>query len=287
MMNKITKTMLISAIMNTLLSFIKIIFGFIGKSTALIADGVHSFSDLATDFIAILGGILSRKPADEKHPFGHGKIEYVTSLGIGLLVLCLGFTLIYKAFATEIQIPSLLISLVSLFTIISNDFLAHYICIKGKEYKNNILIASGKESKADVYSSIFVFVSIVLMQFADRISLLGYANLMATFVISLFIIHTGYSILKDNISILLEEQITDENYKDSIQNSILSYEEIKELQSFYILRYGPYYKLIATVIMDKTISLEKAHYIIDDIEEKLKKKDTKIQYVFIHMEPEK
>ena len=96
-----------------------------------------------------------------------------------------------------------------------------------------------------------------------------------------------HSILKDNISILLEEQITDENYKDSIQNSILSYEEIKELQSFYILRYGPYYKLIATVIMDKTISLEKAHYIIDDIEEKLKKKDTKIQYVFIHMEPEK
>lgn len=286
-MNKITKTMTVSAVTNTFLSFIKIIFGFIGNSTALIADGVHSFSDLATDCIAILGGFLSRKPADEKHPFGHGKIEYVTSLGIGLLVLLLGFTLIYKAFEVDIQIPSLIMVSVSLFTIISKYFLAHYISIKGKEYNNNILIASGKESKADVYSSIFVLISIVLMQFSNQISLLKYANLIATLVISLFIIKTGYDILKDNISILLEEQITDEDYKENIQNIILSYEEIRELQSFYILRYGPYYKLIATVIMDKTISLEHAHNIIDEIEEKIKKKDKKIQYVFIHMEPEK
>lgn len=286
-MNKVTKTMTVSALTNTFLSFIKIIFGFIGNSTALIADGVHSFSDLATDCIAILGGFLSRKPADEKHPFGHGKIEYVTSLGIGLLVLFLGFTLIYKAFEVDIQIPSLMMVLVSLFTILSKYFLAHYISTKGKEYNNNILIASGKESKADVYSSIFVLISIILMQFSNQIPLLKYANLAVTLLISFFILHTGYSILKDNISILLEEQITDEDYKKNIQNIILSYEEIKYLQSFYILRYGPYYKLIATVIMDKTISLEHAHNIIDEIEEKIKKKDKKIQYVFIHMEPEK
>lgn len=286
-MNKVTKTMTVSALTNTFLSFIKIIFGFIGNSTALIADGVHSFSDLATDCIAILGGFLSRKPADEKHPFGHGKIEYVTSLGIGLLVLFLGFTLIYKAFEVDIQIPSLMMVLVSLFTILSKYFLAHYISTKGKEYNNNILIASGKESKADVYSSIFVLISIILMQFSHQLSLLKYANLAVTLLISFFILHTGYSILKDNISILLEEQITDEDYKKNIQNIILSYEEIKYLQSFYILRYGPYYKLIATVIMDKMISLEHAHNIIDEIEEKIKKKDKKIQYVFIHMEPEK
>lgn len=286
-MNKITKTMLVSAITNTFLSLVKIIFGFIGKSTALIADGVHSFSDLATDFIAILGGFLSRKPADEKHPFGHGKIEYLTSLAIGVLVLFLGFTLIYNAFSAEIQIPSLLMILVSLFTILSKYFLARYISMKGKEYNNNILIASGKESKADVYSSIFVLLSILLMQFSDQISILKYANLTATLVISLFIIKTGYDIMKDNISILLEEQIMDENYKESIQKLIINYEEVKQLQAFYILRYGPYYKLIATVVMDKTISLEKAHHIIDDIEEKLKRKDKKIQYVFIHMEPEK
>jgi len=286
-MNKIIKTMTVSAVTNTFLSLIKIIFGFIGNSTALIADGVHSFSDLATDCIAILGGFLSRKPADEKHPFGHGKIEYITSLGIGLLVLFLGFTLIYKAFEVDIQIPSLLMIFVSLFTIISKYFLAHYISVKGKEFHNNILIASGKESKADVYSSIFVLISIILMQFSNRISLLKYANLTVTLFISFFILHTGYSIIKDNISILLEEQITDEDYKENIENIILSYEEIRQLQSFYILRYGPYYKLIATVMMDKTISLEHAHNIIDEMEDAIKNKDKKIQYVFIHMEPEK
>lgn len=285
-MNKVTKAILISAITNTILSFFKIIFGFIGKSTALIADGVHSFSDLSTDLIAIIGDFLCGKPADEKHPFGHGKIEYITSLIIGVLVLFLGFILIYKVFDTKIQIPSIIVVSVSMFTIIVKFFLARYISLKGKQYKNNILIASGKESKADVYSSIFVLISIICMQFSNQISFLKYTNLIATIVVSIFIIKTGYDIIKDNISILLEEQIIDFDYKKSIEEVLTSHKEIIEIRSFYVLRYGPYYKLIATVIMDKTISLEKAHNIIDKIEEKIKKEDDKIHYVFIHMEPE-
>ena len=85
-MNKITKVLLVSSITNIFLSIIKIIFGFIGKCSSLIADGIHSLSDLSTDVIAIIGNKMSLKPADKEHPFGHGKTEYITSMIIGLII---------------------------------------------------------------------------------------------------------------------------------------------------------------------------------------------------------
>lgn len=282
---KITKVLLVSSITNIFLSIIKILFGFIGKCNALIADGIHSLSDLSTDFVAIFGNHLSLKPADKKHPFGHGKTEYITSVIIGIVIILLGLSLIYNIFNKEIIIPNLLMILVSLFTIISKYILSSYIYKKGIEYSNNILIASGKESKADVYSSIFVLISIVLMQFSNELSILKYADMLSTVIISLFIIKTGFNILKDNIGILLEEQVLDKEYINNIKNIITSFNEIVEIKDLYILRYGPYFKLVSNVIM-KDLSLIDAHKIIDEIEKKLKEKDDKIKYVFIHMEPQ-
>ena len=282
---KITKVLLVSSITNIFLSIIKILFGFIGKCNALIADGIHSLSDLSTDFVAIFGNHLSLKPADKKHPFGHGKTEYITSVIIGIVIILLGLSLIYNIFNKEITIPNLLMILVSLFTIISKYILSSYIYKKGIEYSNNILIASGKESKADVYSSIFVLISIILMQFSNELKILKYADMLSTVIISLFIIKTGFNILKDNIGILLEEQVLDKEYIKEIKNIITSFNEIVEIKDLYILRYGPYFKLVSNVIM-KDLSLTDAHKIIDEIEKKLKEKDDKIKYVFIHMEPQ-
>lgn len=275
---------MVSSITNIFLSIIKILFGFIGKCNALIADGIHSLSDLSTDFVAIFGNHLSLKPADKKHPFGHGKTEYITSMIIGIVIIILGLTLIYNIFDKEIIIPNLLMILVSLFTIISKLLLSNYIYKKGIKYSNNILIASGKESKADVYSSIFVLISIILMQFSNEFSILKYADMVSTIIIALFIIKTGFNILKDNIGILLEEQVLDKKYLNNIKKIITSFDEIVEVKDLYILRYGPYYKLVSNVIM-KDLLLTDAHNIIDEIENKLKEQDDRIKYVFIHMEP--
>ena len=281
---KITKVLLVSSITNIFLSIIKILFGFIGKCNALVADGIHSLSDLSTDFVAIFGNHLSLKPADNKHPFGHGKTEYLTSMIIGIVIIILGLSLIYNIFNKEIIIPNLIMILVSLFTIISKLLLSNYIYKKGVLYSNNILIASGKESRADVYSSIFVLLSIVLMQFSNEVSILKYADMFSTIIIALFIIKTGFNILKDNIGILLEEQVLDKKYLKEIKSIITSFDEIVEIKDLYVLRYGPYYKLVSNVIM-KDLLLTDAHNVIDEIENKLKEKDNRIKYVFIHMEP--
>ena len=123
------------------------------------------------------------------------------------------------------------------------------------------------------------------MQFSNQIEIFKYADLIGTIVIALLIIKTGYNVLMDNVSILLEEQVIDHDYLDEIKQTVLSFKEITAVNDLHVLRYGPYYKLIGTVIMQNNISLNKAHKIIDRLEITLQKKDERIKYVFIHMEP--
>lgn len=284
-MRKENKVMLTSMIVNSFLSIIKIIVGLIGKSSALIADGIHSFSDLFTDVFAIFGNLLSRKPADEKHPFGHGKLEYLTSIGIGLVILFVGFSIIYNSYNTKIIIPSILVVLVSLFTIISKYLLAHYIIKKGKEYKNNILISSGKESSMDVLSSVVVLVATILMRFSSKIEILKYADKIATIIVGLFIIKVGFDVLKENISTILGEQEIDPVYLENIRKIITKEKEVMCVDELTLIKYGYYFKIVCEVGMNGNLSLKKSHDVLEKIEKELKKYDERNRYITIHVNP--
>lgn len=125
-MNQTSKVMFISFFTNFFLSLFKMMIGWIGKSSALVADGLHSFSDLVTDIVALLGNFLSRKPADHEHPYGHGKSEYVTNLVIGTIVFLLGLGIISSSISKEVIIPSKIVIYVSLFTIVSKFLLSSF-----------------------------------------------------------------------------------------------------------------------------------------------------------------
>lgn len=282
-MSTLTKVMSVSFITNFALSLLKIVIGWIGKSGALVADGIHSFSDLTTDIVAIVGNRLARKPADLKHPYGHGKSEYVTSMIIGSVVLLLGLGIISSSTNRTIVIPSLIVIIVSLFTIVAKFLLAYYLIHCGKKYQNTILIASGKESSADVISSIVVLVSSILMQFSSTISILKYADILASIIVGIFVVHTGFEILKENISIILGEQETNQTYRQSFIDFILKEPEIKSVDHFYLLKYGPYYTLDMEISMDGRMTLEDAHQLAHKMERSIQKKDERISKINIHI----
>lgn len=270
---------------NLFLAIIKIICGLIGRSSALIADGIHSFSDLLTDIIAILGNFFSLKPADEKHPYGHGKLEYLTSIAIGIMVMLIGLILIGSSANREISIPSLLVILVSCFTIIAKLILSRYLIKKGELYNNSILIASGKESSADVISSIVVLISGILMQLVSVSEILKYADKIASIIVGIFIVHTGYSILKENISGIIGEQETSNECIENLRKLILNNQEIKKIDSMVLLKFGSYYKVIIEISMDGNISLKKSHDIVDKLEKIIKINEEKAKYITIHVNP--
>jgi len=284
-MNIISKVMSISFITNTFLSIFKIMFGFIGKSGALIADGIHSLSDTLTDVFAIIGNKISTKPADKKHPFGHGNAEYLTCIIIGCIIFSLGISIIYEGIVKQVTIPSFYVAVISLITIFAKLLLSKFILNKGYKYNSNILIASGKESFSDVISSIVVLISVLLSQLKQVNIIFASCDKIAMIIVGLLIIKIAYTILKENLSNLLGEQVNDKNYINEFTKIINNNELVKKVDKLIILKSGPNYKIDCELSMDPDIKLREVHDNLEKIENEIKNKDNRIINIIIHVNP--
>ena len=284
-MEKVTKVLVKSLIVNILLTLTKFVFGIIYKSKVLVADGIHSLSDLATDVVSIYGSKLSLKPADNEHPYGHGKIEYLTSIVIGAVILALALSLLGNSLNAKNTIASNMVLYVTIFTILAKYLISRYILSKGVKYKSNLLIASGKESRADVISSAIVIVTYFLSKLSSYSKIFLYSDTIGTFIIGLIILKTAYRILKENIVSILGEIEQDEEYLDKIREIILENSEVVNIEELNIIKYGHYYQANITINMDSNVTLEDACLVSDRIKKKLINKKTRISYAKISINP--
>lgn len=284
-MEKVTKVLVKSLIVNILLTLTKFVFGLIYKSKVLVADGIHSLSDLATDVVSIYGSKLSLKPADNEHPYGHGKIEYLTSIVIGAVILALALSLLGNSLNAKTTITSNMVLYVTIFTILAKYLISRYILSKGVKYKSNLLIASGKESRSDVISSAIVIITYFLSKLSSYSKIFLYSDTIGTFIIGLIILKTAYRILKENIVSILGEIEQDEEYLDKIRKIILENSEVVNIEELNIIKYGHYYQANITINMDSDVTLEDACLVSDRIKKKLINKKTRISYAKISINP--
>ena len=284
-MEKVTKVLVKSLIVNILLTLTKFVFGIIYKSKVLVADGIHSLSDLATDVVYIYGSKLSLKPADNEHPYGHGKIEYLTSIVIGAVILALALSLLGNSLNAKNTIASNMVLYVTIFTILAKYLISRYILSKGVKYKSNLLVASGKESRSDVISSAIVIITYFLSKLSSYSKIFLYSDTIGTFIIGLIILKTAYRILKENIVSILGESEQDEEYLDKIREIILENSEVVNIEELNIIKYGHYYQANITINMDSDVTLEDACLVSDRIKKKLINKKTRISYAKISINP--
>lgn len=284
-MEKATKVLVKSLIVNILLTLTKFVFGLIYKSKVLVADGIHSLSDLATDVVSIYGSKLSLKPADNEHPYGHGKIEYLTSIVIGAVILALALSLLGNSLNAKTTITSNMVLYVTIFTILAKYLISRYILSKGVKYKSNLLVASGKESRSDVISSAIVIVTYFLSKLSSYSRIFLYSDTIGTFIIGLIILKTAYRILKENIVSILGESEQDEEYLDKIREIILENSEVVNIEELNIIKYGHYYQANITINMDSDVTLEDACLVSNRIKKKLINKKTRISYAKISINP--
>lgn len=280
-MNKITKTLLVSVSVNICLVVCKLIIGFLGSSKALIANAIHSLTDLITDGIAIVGNNFSMRPADNKHPYGYGQIEYVTNIIVGLVILILGITQIINAFSGNVDIPSNIIIYTSVIAIIVKYTLAKYITIKGKEYKSGILIVSGFESKADALTTFFVIISALLSKLTVYNELYKYSDNVCTFVIGLYISYVSLKILKENAFDLIDKVEDNQELINKIKKKILKNVEIKDITSLSLIKYGTYYTANLEIALNKNIKLKDIKEINKRLERQLINRRTRISYLVL------
>ncbi len=285
---KLESIMKRSFLVNIFLVVIKIITGFLFNSVALIADGIHSISDLLSDVFVILGIRHSLKPADDEHPFGHGKFEYVLSLMLGVFILIIAYGLgkeVIVNYNDPVVIPGFITLIVVVFVVIIKLFLARYLIKKGEEQDSLIIKASGKESLTDVFSSIVVFIGILSVLIGEKleISILLKGDKIASIIIALFIINIGVRIIYEAITALQGKAVHPEicgEYKVKI----VDVKGVMDVDNIDMIAYGPYYQALVDIKVDGNMSIKEGHDIADKVSELLYS-DEKVCHVVIHVNP--
>lgn len=278
-----------SFFVNIFLVILKLISGFLFNSSALIADGVHSISDLLSDIFVLLGIRHSVKPADEDHPFGHGKFEYVLSLFLGISIIVIAYNLgknVILGFNEVTIIPSYLSLIVILIVVVIKLYLARYLIRRGKELDSEIISASGQESFSDVISSGVVFIGVISVFVGDffNIEFLTKGDKVSSIIIALFIVRIGIKIIWDSIQSLQGRTVKKEickGYKEIIE----SVSGVILVDQLDMIAYGPYYQAIVEIQVKADISVEAGHNIAHSVYEKLLENE-KICHVSVHVNPE-
>lgn len=286
----IYKVTIIGSIVNALLIVIKFIAGILGRSSALIADAVHSLTDFVTDIVVLVFVRISGKPRDKEHSYGHGKFETLATLIIGVFLAAAGVGLFISGLDKVISSlqgailpePTWLALGVAIASIVSKELLFRYTVKIGREVKSDAVIANAWHHRSDSISSLGTMVGIGgAMFFGEKWRIL---DPLAAVLVSVFIIKAGYDIIKPAINELLEGSLPKEQ-EEEIGNLISSVEGVKGFHNLHTRKIGNDIALDVHIKMDGDLPLVEAHEIASKVERKLRDNFGKDTFVNIHMEP--
>ena len=265
---KIVQTSIIGIVGNVLLVGAKALIGFLAHSISIITDAVNNLSDALSSVITIIGTKLSTKKPDKKHPYGHGRVEYLTSLIIGVLVLVAGGTAIYESIMTLINgtiaeynyVSIIVISL----AIVVKVALGLYFRLVGKKVNSEPLKASGKDALFDALLSVATIIGIIT-SLVWNFNVEGYIGIL----IGLFIIKSGIEILRSGISLIIGERV-DTEYANTIKKIVCSFPEVQGAYDLIVNNYGES-KSIASihVEVDDSLTARDIHHLSRNIAEKV------------------
>jgi len=286
----IYKVTIVGSFVNIVLVAFKFVAGIVGNSTAMIADAVHSLSDLMTDVIIIVFVSISSKPKDKSHDYGHGKFETFATLLIGIILLVVGLGIALNGGTEIIKIikgesdkePKMIAFYAAIASIISKEILYRYTIIQGRKLKSDATIANAWHHRSDGLSSIGTAVGIggaILL--GEKWTIL---DPLAALIVSFFICKVAYDLMKPCIEELMEKSLPDE-VENEIIETVMSFTGVSDLHNLHTRKMGNIYAIEFHVRMDGKISLTEAHDKITEIEHRLKEIYGQGTHVNIHTEP--
>ena len=278
------KVLIKSLLVNLILSLLKLIGSFIGGSITLLADAIHCMSDMFTDVISIIGSKLSNKKPDKEHPYGHGRIEYLTSIVMSIFIIILSISTLITSIKGEKFNTNIYAVIILIVSIISKFILSDYLIKKSKELNSNIILLNGMETRYDTYSSMLALLFVLLSLISNK-GILKYADIMGGVIISLLTIKVGIKLLLSNISSIIGEVDYNKDKINLINSVILEQKEIKSIRRTTLLKMGTYYKVILDLNINGDIVLNDMYEIEKKIKIDLKKLDLNIRYVTVNFKP--
>ncbi|MDE6321892.1 MAG: cation diffusion facilitator family transporter [Muribaculaceae bacterium] len=287
---EIFKVTLIGSAVNAVLIVLKFIAGFLGRSSAMVADAVHSLSDFVSDVVILVFVKIAGKPKDKTHDYGHGKFETLATVIIGLLLIGAGVGLMIGGIESVVRSingdvlerPTMLALIVAVASILSKEWLFRYTLRKGKTLNSQAVTANAWHHRSDAVSSLGTLIGIAGAMFlGDRWRIL---DPIAAIVVSILIIKSGYDIVKPCISELLEASLPEDNEK-KIVSLVKSVPGIMSVHNLRTRRIGNDIAVDLTAKMDGNLTLTEAHEKATAAEKAIKREFGRKSIINIHMEP--
>ncbi|MBD3107868.1 cation transporter [Bacillus sp. AGMB 02131] len=275
-------------VVNIALAVLKGVVGVLANSRALIADAIHSASDVVGSFAVYLGLRAAKEPPDEEHPYGHGKAESIAAIIVSLLLLLVGLEVGYssiKSFFTVREPTKPFALIVIVISIVVKEALFRYKFRLGTKLASKALIANAYEHRSDVYSSVAALVGVGASVIGAKTGLqwLEYGDPAASFVVAILVIKMAYTLGKDSIINTLDHVLPAEEV-EPLKQVILENKDVLKINSLYGRVHGYYVIVDLKISVDPYITVEEGHAIGKRVKNELLKQ-SHIHDVFVHINP--
>lgn len=280
---KITKT---GALINIILVILKVVLGYFGGSRALVADGLHSMTDLVSDAAVMVGVIAGAKPRDDNHHYGHGKVENLAEMMLGLILVLAGLFIavdsVRTVFRNDISTPSYVVIPVAVISIFSKEWLYRVTVRTGRKFHRQALIANAWHHRSDALTSVGVLLGVSL---AVLVPGLAMADAAVGFLVAIVIVRIGSKIGWDSGMRIIDTS-PGVDYELKVEHMILEVPgalTVREMKFRYV---GNMIAIEAHVGMDPELSVREGHDIATAVKGSVMEKDGRVYDVVVHMEPE-
>jgi len=269
---------------SVLLFIIKVVAWLLTSSVAILTDAMESTVNVVAGFIGLYSIILSSKPKDKEHPYGHGKVEFLSSAVEGVLISIAGLIIIYEAINNlvhphEIKKLDYGIILIAITAVV--NYIVGQICVnKGKKENSPILVASGSHLKSDTYSTLGLLVGIVLILITGE----KWIDSVAALVFAFIIIFTGYKIIRRSIAGIMDE--TDNAIIDDIIKVLNQHREVEwiDVHNMRVINYAGFYHIDCHLTVPFYINVNEAHHLLDRLTNLLTKHFKERVEFFVHID---
>lgn len=277
---------LVSVIGNIILSGFKIFAGIVGHSGAMISDAIHSFSDVLTTFIAWIGVKVSKREADDSHPYGHERIECIASLFLGLVLMVTGITvgrvgvenILSESYQT-LAIPRTIALVAAIISIIGKEVMYWYTRYYAKLINSAAFLADAWHHRSDAFSSVGSLIGIVG-------AMMGFPILdaIASVVICIFIVKVAYDIMKDACIKMLDTSCGD-GYEKKLIEYISAHDDVMGIDMLRSRMFGNKVYVDLEISVDGDKSLWEAHEVAEQVHKNVEQNFLDVKHIMIHVNP--
>ncbi len=283
--NDVRKVTLIGSALDFVLGVAKIVVGWFANSQALIADGIHSFSDLLTDFMVLYAAKHAHKEADEVHPYGYGRIETLATVSLGVVLVIIAIGIAYSAIqrlanSHVLMDFTLLALLVALVSVVSKEWIYRYTIAAAKRLRSDMLMANAWHSRSDAFSSIVVLIGIsgVMLNYP-------YLDAVAAVVVAAMIGHIGFGLIRSSTRELIDTALDPEKIA-AIREHIHAVHGVRSAHTLRTRKSAGNAFVDVHIQVDPRLSVSEGHQIGDAVRRRLLQKVDEVTDVTVHIDPE-